>query len=233
MRQVSFIDEFPPVKLSFTTVLYSLIGRSYPHVRQNNLYDESQRQVKKAPSLFLLALIGSIASHTLASPKEEYNALSDQEVTGLITEWASLKPEQRRALLYEIRSRMALRRSSSIQNPDERELEQQSISGRQYGRQNLIESPVILNKQSIEIRVRGIKNTESVRPIKSKKYSRLEGVNSILSPMSDDKRLRAIKERGVDYAETPIRFGSGFESRKRVKSGAQRDKSHSQKAGEG
>ena len=227
------MDEFPPVKLSFTTVLYSLIGRSYPHVRQNNLYDESQRQVKKAPSLFLLALIGSIASHTLASPKEEYNALSDQEVTGLITEWASLKPEQRRALLYEIRSRMALRRSSSIQNPDERELEQQSISGRQYGRQNLIESPVILNKQSIEIRVRGIKNTEPVQPINSKKYSRLEGVNSILSSMSDDKRLRAIKEGGVDYAETPIRFGSGFESRKRVKSGAQRDKLLPKKADDG
>ena len=227
------MDEFPPVKLSFTRVLYSLVGRSYPRVRLNNLCDESQRQVKNPPSLILLALIGSIASHTLASPEEEYNALSDQEVTGLITEWASLKPKQRRALLYEIRSRMALRRRSSIQNPDERELEQQSISGRQYGRQNLIESPVILNKQSIEIRVRGIKNTESVRPIKSKKYSRLEGVNSILSPMSDDKRLRAIKERGVDYAETPIRFGSGFESRRRVKSGAQRDKSHSQKAGEG
>ena len=227
------MDEFPPVKLSFTRVLYSLVGRSYPRVRLNNLCDESQRQVKKAPSLFLLALIGSIASHTLASPEEEYNALSDQEVTGLITEWASLKPEQRRALLYEIRSRMALRRSSSIQNPDERELEQQSISGRQYGRQNLIESPVILNKQSIEIRVRGIKNAESVRPINSKKYSRLEGVNSVLSSMSDDKRLRAIKEGGVDYAETPIRFGSGFESRKRVKSGAQRDKSHSRKAGEG
>ena len=227
------MDEFPPVKLSFTRVLYSLVGRSYPCVRLNNLCDESQRQVKKAPSLFLLVLIGSIASHTLASPEEEYNALSDQEVTGLITEWASLKPEQRRALLYEIRSRMALRRSSSIQNLDERELEQQSISGRQYGRQNLIESPVILNKQSIEIRVRGIKNTESRRPINSKKYSRLEGVNSILSSMSDDKRLRAIKEGGVDYAETPIRFGSGFESRKRVKSGSQRDKSHSQKAGEG
>ena len=227
------MDEFSPVKLSSTRVLFSLVGRSYPRVRLNNLCDESQRQVKNPPSLILLALIGSIASHTLASPEEEYNALSDQEVTGLITEWASLKPEQRRALLYEIRSRMALRRSSSIQNPDERELEQQSISGRQYGRQNLIESPVILNKQSIEIRVRGIKNTESVRPIKSKKYSRLEGVNSILSPMSDDKRLRAIKERGVDYAETPIRFGSGFESRKRVKSGAERDKSHSQKAGEG
>ena len=227
------MDEFPPVKLSFTRVLCGLIGRSYPRVRINNLRDESQRQVKKAPSLFLLALIGSIASHTLASPEEEYNALSDQEVTGLITEWASLKPEQRRALLYEIRSRMALRRSSSIQNPDQRELEQQSISGRQYGRQNLIESPVILNKQSIEIRVRGIKNTESVRPINSKKYSRLEGVNSILSSMSDDKRLRAIKEGGVDYTKTPIRFGSGFESRKRVKSGAQRDKSHSRKAGEG
>ena len=227
------MDEFPPVKLSFTRALWSLIGRSYSRVRLNNLCDESQRQVKKAPSLFLLALIGSIALHTLASPEDEYNALSDQEVTGLITEWASLKPEQRRALLYEIRSRMALRRSSSIQNPDERELEQQSISGRQYGRQNLIESPVIFNKQSIEIRVRGIKNTEPVRAINSKKYSRLEGVNSILSSMSDDKRLRAIKEGGVDYAETPIRFGSGFESRKRVKSGAQRDKLPAQKAGEG
>ena len=90
-----------------------------------------------------------------------------------------------------------------------------------------------MNRQSIEIRVRGIKNTESVRPINSKKYSRLEGVNSILSSMSDDKRLRAIKEGGVDYAETPIRFGSGFESRKRVKSGAQRDKSPSQKADDG
>ena len=227
------MNEFPPVKLSFTRVLCSLIGRSYPRVRLNNLCDESQRQVKNPPSLILLALIGSIASHTLASPEEEYNALSDREVTGLITEWASLKPEQRRALLYEIRSRMALRRSSSIQNPDERELEQQSISGRQYGRQNLIESPVILNKQSIEIRVRGTKNTEPLRPINSKKHSPLDGVNSILRSMSDDKRLRAIKEGGVDYAETAIRFGSGFESRKRVKSGAQRDKSHSQKAGEG
>ena len=178
-------------------------------------------------------MIGSIASHTLASPEEKYNALSDQEVTGLITEWASLKPEQRRALLYEIRSRMSLRRSSSIQNPDERELEQQSISGRQYGRQNLIESPVILNKQSIKIRVRGIKNTGPVRPINSKKYSRPEGVNSILSPMTDDKRLRVIKEGGFDYAETPIRFGSGFESRKRVKSGAQRDKLPPKKADDG
>ena len=90
-----------------------------------------------------------------------------------------------------------------------------------------------MNRQSIEIRVRGIKNTESVRPINSKKYSRLEGVNSILSSMSDDKRLRAIKEGGVDYAETPIRFGSGFESRKRVKSGAKRDKLPSQKADDG
>ena len=227
------MDEFPPVNLSFTGVVCSLFGRSYPRVRLKNFCDESQRQVKKAPSLFLLAFIGTFASHTLASPEDEYSAVSDQEVTGLITEWASLKPEQRRALLYEIRSRMALRRSSSFQNPDERELEQQSISGRQYGRQNLIESPVILNKQSIEIRVRGIKNTEPVRPINSKKYSRLEGVNSILSSMSDDKRLRAIKEGGVDYAETPITFGSGFESRKRVKSGAKRDKSPSQKAGEG
>ena len=227
------MDEFPPVKLSFTRVLCSLIGRFYPRARRNNLCDEPQRQLKKAPSLFLLALIGSIASHTLASPEAEYNALSDQEVTGLITEWASLKPEQRRALLYEIRSRMALRRSSSIQNPDERELEQQSTPGRQYGRQNLVESPIIVNKQSIEIRVRGIKNTGPVRPINSKKYSRPEGVNSILSPMSDDKRLRAIKEGGFDHSKTPIRFGSGFESRKRVKSGAQRDKSPSQKADDG
>ena len=227
------MDEYLPVKLSFTRVLYSLIGRSYRCVRRNYLSYISQHQLKKAPSLFLLALIGSIASHTLASPEEEYNALSDQEVTGLITEWASLKPEQRRALLYEIRSRMALRRSSSIQNPDERELEQQSISGRQYGRQNLVERPIILNKQSIEIRVRGIKNTGPVRPINSKKYSRPEGVNSILSSTTDDKRLRAIKEGGVDYADTPIRFGSGFESRKRVKSGAQRDKSPSQKADDG
>ena len=227
------MDEYLPVKFSFTRVLYSLIGRAYSCVRWNYFSYNSQRQLKKALSLFLLALMGSTASHTLASPEEEYNALSDQEVTGLITEWASLKPEQRRALLYEIRSRMALRGSSSIQNPDERELEQQSISGRQYGRQNLIESPVILNKQSIEIRVRGIKNTEPVRPIYSKKYSRLEGGNSILSSMNDDKRLRAIKEGGVDYAETPIRFGSGFESRKRVKSGAKRDKLPSQKADDG
>jgi hypothetical protein len=227
------MNEFTPVKFSFTRVLFSLNGHSYLRVRRNNLCDASQRQLKKAPSLFLLALMGSIASQTLASPEAEYNALSDQEVTGLITEWASLKPEQRRALLYEIRSRMALRGSSSIQNPDERELEQKSISGRQYGRQNLIESPVILNKQSIEIRVRGIKNTEPVRPIYSKKYSRLEGGNSILSSMNDDKRLRAMKEGGVDYAETPIRFGSGFESRKRVKSGAKRDKLPSQKADDG
>jgi hypothetical protein len=227
------MDEFTPVKLSFTRVLCGLIGCFYPRARLNNSCEEPQRQLKKVPSLFLLALIGSIASHTLASPEGEYNALSDQEVTGLITEWASLKPEQRRALLYEIRSRMALRRSSSIQNPDERELEQRSIPGRQYGRQNLVESPIILNKQSIEIRVRGIKNTGPVRPIDSKKYSRPEGVNSILSPMSDDKRLRAIKEGGFDYSETPIRFGSGFESRKRVKSGAQRDKSPSQKADDG
>ena len=224
------MDEFPPVKPSFTRVLCGLIGRPYPRVRRNNLYNESQRQLKKAPSLFLLALIGSIASHTLASPEEEYNALSDQEVTGLITEWASLKPEQRRALLYEIRSRMALRRSSSIQNPDEKELEQQSISGRQYGRQNLVERPIILNKQSIEIRVRGIKSTGPVRPINSKKYSRPEGVNSIPSSMSDDRRLRASKEGGLDYEDTPIRFGSGFESRKRVKSGAQKDKLPSQRA---
>ena len=152
------MDEFPPVKLSSTRVLFSLVGRSYPRV-MHKLCDGFQRQLKKAPSLFLLALIGSIASHTLASPEEKYNALSDQEVTGLITEWASLKPEQRRALLYEIRSRMGLRRSSSIQNPDERELEQQSISGRQYGRQNLVENPLILNERSIKIRVRGIKNT--------------------------------------------------------------------------
>ncbi len=226
------MDEFPPVKLSSTRVLFSLVGRSYPRVMHKSC-DGFQRQLKKAPSLLLLALIGSIASHTLASPEEKYNALSDQEVTGLITEWASLKPEQRRALLYEIRSRMSLRRSSSIQNPDERELEQQSISGRQYGRQNLIESPVILNKQSIKIRVRGIKNTGPVRPINSKKYSRPEGVNSILSPMTDDKRLRVIKEGGFDYAETPIRFGSGFESRKRVKSGAQRDKLPPKKADDG
>jgi hypothetical protein len=177
--------------------------------------------------------MGSIASHTLASPEEKYNALSDQEVTGLITEWASLKPEQRRALLYEIRSRMSLRRSSSIQNPDERELEQQSILGRQYGRQNLVENPLILNKQSIEIRVRGIKNTGPVRPINSKKYGHPEGVNPILGPMNDDKRLRVIKEGGFDYAEMPIRFGSGFESRKRVKSGAKRDKLPSQKADDG
>ena len=226
------MDEFLPVKLSSTRVLFSLVGRSYPRV-MHKLCDGFQRQLKKAPSLLLLALIGSIASHTLASPEEKYNALSDQEVTGLITEWASLKPEQRRALLYEIRSRMGLRRSSSIQNPDERELEQQSISGRQYGRQNLIESPVILNKQSIKIRVRGIKNTGPVRPINSKKYSRSEGVNSILSPMTDNKSLRVIKEGDFDYAETPIRFGSGFESRKRVKSGAQRDKLPSQKADDG
>jgi hypothetical protein len=226
------MDEFPPVKLSSTRVLFSLVGRSYPRV-MHKLCDGFQRQLKKAPSLLLLALIGSIASHTLASPEEKYNALSDQEVTGLITEWASLKPEQRRALLYEIRSRMSLRRSSSIQNPDERELEQQSISGRQYGRQNLVESPIILNKQSIEIRVRGIKNTGPVRPINSKKYSRPEGASSILSSTSDDKRLRAIKEGGLDYADTPIRFGSGFESRKRVKSGAQRDKLPPKKADDG
>ena len=227
------MDEYLPVKLSFTRVLYSLIGRAYPCVRRNYLSYNSQRQLKKALSLFLLALMGSTASHTLASPEEEYNALSDQEVTGLITEWASLKPEQRRALLYEIRSRMALRRSSSIQNPDERELEQQSISGRQYGRQNLVERPIILNKQSIEIRVRGIKNTGPVRPINSKKYSRPEGVNSILSSTSDEKRLRAIKEGGFDHADTPIKFGSGFESRKRVKSGSKRDKLPSQKADDG
>ena len=226
------MDEFPPVKLSSTRVLFSLVGRSYSRV-MHKLCEGFQRQLKKAPSLLLLALIGSIASHTLASPEEKYNALSDQEVTGLITEWASLKPEQRRALLYEIRSRMALRRSSTTQNSDERELEQQSISGRQYGRQNLIESPVILNKQSIKIRVRGIKNTGPVRPINSKKYSRPEGVNSILSPMTDDKPLRVIKEGGFDYAETPIRFGSGFESRKRVKSGAQRDKLPPKKADDG
>ena len=226
------MDEFPPVKLSSTRVLFSLVGRSYPRV-MHKLCDGFQRQLKKASSLLLLALIGSIASHTLASPEEKYNALSDQQVTGLITEWASLKPEQRRALLYEIRSRMGLRRSSSIQNPDERELEQQSISGRQYGRQNLVENPLILNKQSIEIRVRGIKNTGPVRPINSKKYSRPEGVNSILGSMSDDKRLRAIKEGGLDYTKTPIRFGSGFESRKRLKSGAQRDKLPSQKADDG
>ena len=150
------MDEFPPVKLSSTRVLFSLVGRSYPR-EMHKLCDGFQRQLKKAPSLSLIALIGSIALHTLASPGEKYNALSDQEVTGLITEWASLKPEQRRALLYEIRSRMGLRRSSSSQNPDERELEQQSISRRQYGRQNLVENPLILNKQSIEIRVRGIK----------------------------------------------------------------------------
>ena len=227
------MDEYLPVKFSFTRVLYSLIGRAYSCVRWNYFSYNSQRQLKKALSLFLLALMGSTASHTLASPEEEYNALSDQEVTGLITEWASLKPEQRRALLYEIRSRMALRRSSSIQNPDERELEQQSISGRQYGRQNLVERPIILNKQSIEIRVRGIKNTGPVRPINSKKYSRPEGVNSILSSTTDDKRLRAIKEGGFDYAETPIRFGSGFESRKRVKSGGQGDKLPSRKADDG
>ena len=223
------MDEFPPVKLSSTRVLFSLVGRSYSRV-MHKLCEGFQRQLKKAPSLLLLALIGSIASHTLASPEEKYNALSDQEVTGLITEWASLKPEQRRALLYEIRSRMGLRRSSSIQNPDERELEQQSISGRQYGRQNLVENPLILNEQSIKIRVRGIKNTGPVRPINSKKYSRPEGVNSIPSSMSDDKRLRALKEGGFDYAETPIRFGSGFESRKRVKPGAQKDKVASQEA---
>ena len=211
-------------------MLFSLIGRSYLRVRRNNYSDESQRQLKRAPCLLLVALVGSIASHTLASPEEEYNALSDQEVTGLITEWASLKPEQRRALLYEIRSRMALPRRSSIQNPDEKELEQQSISGRQYGRQNLVKRPVILNKQSIEIRVSGIKNMGPVRPINSKKYSRPEGVNSIPSSMSDDRRLRASKEGGVEYAETSIRFGSGFESRKRIKSGAQRDKLPSQKA---
>ena len=226
------MDEFPLVKLSSTRVLFSLVGRSYPRV-MHKLCDGFQRQLKKAPSLLLLALIGSIASHTLASPEEKYNALSDQEVTGLITEWASLKPEQRRALLYEIRSRMSLRRSSSIRNPDERELEQQSTSGRQYGRQNLVENPLILNKQSIEIRVRGIKNTGPVRPINSKKYSRPEGVNSILSPITDDNRLRVIKEGAFDYAETPIRFGSGFESRKRVKSGAKRDKLPSQKADDG
>ena len=233
MRQVPLIDEFPPVKIPFTTVLWSLIGRPYLRIRRNNLCDASQHQLKKAPSLFLLALMGSIASQSLASPEKEYSALSDQEVTGLIAEWASLKPEQRRALLYEIRSRMALRRSSSIQNPDEREVEQQSISGRQYGRQNLIESPVILNKHSLEIRVRGIKKTEPVRPIYSKKYSRLEGGNSILSSMNDDKRLPAIKEGGVDYAETPIGFGSGFESRKRVKYGAKKDKLPPQKADDG
>jgi len=227
------MDEFPPVKLSFTRALCSVIRHSHPRLRQSNFCLFSQHQLSKAPSLFLLALIGSIASHTLASAEDEYHALSDQEVTGLITEWASLKPEQRRALLYEIRSRMGLRRSSSIQNPDERELEQQSTSGRQYGRQNLVENPLILNKQSIEIRVRGIKNTGPVRPINSNKYSLPEGVNSILSPMTDDKHLRVIKEGGLDYAETPIRFGSGFESRRRVKSGAQRDKLPPKKADDG
>ena len=227
------MDEFPPVKLSFTRALCSVIRHSHPRLRQSNFCLFSQHQLSKAPSLFLLALIGSIASHTLASAEDEYHALSDQEVTGLITEWASLKPEQRRALLYEIRSRMALRRSSSIRNPEKRELEKQSIPGRQYGRQNLVERPIILNKQSIEIRVREIKNAGPVRPISSKKYIRPEGVNSILGSTSDDKRLRAIKEGGVDYAETPIRFGSGFESRKRVKSGAQGDKSPSQKADDG
>ena len=227
------MDELPPVKLSFTRMLCSLIECSHPRVRGNNLCDEPQRQLKKASSLFLLALIVSIAPHTLASPEEEYNALSDQEVTGKITEWASLKPEQRRALLYEIRSRMAIRRSSSIQNPDERELEQQSISGRQYGRQNLVERPIRLKKQSLKIRVRGIKNMGAVRSINSKKYSRPEGVNSILSSTNDDKRLRAIKEGALDYTDTPIRFGSGFELRKRVKSSAQRDKLSPQKADDG
>jgi hypothetical protein len=67
----------------------------------------------------------------------------------------------------------------------------------------------------------------------SKKYSRPEGVKSILSPVTDDKLLRVIKEGGFDYAKTPIRFGSGFESRKRVKSGAQRDKLPPKKADDG
>ena len=144
------MDEFPPVKRSSTRVLSSLVRRSYSRV-MHKLCDGFQRQLKKAPSLLMLALTGSIASHTLASPEEKYNALSDQEVTGLITEWASLKPEQRRALLYEIRSRMGLRRSNSIQNPDEKKLEQQTISGRQYGRQNLVENPLILNLSLIHI----------------------------------------------------------------------------------
>ena len=87
-----------------------------------------------------------------------------------------------------------------------------------------------MKKQSIGIRVRGIKNTGPVRTINSKKYGRPEGVNSTLSSTSDDKRLRAIKDGGLDYADTPIRFGSGFESRKRVKSGSQRDKLPPQKA---
>ena len=90
-----------------------------------------------------------------------------------------------------------------------------------------------MNEQSIKIRVRGIKNTGPVRPIYSKKYSRLEGGDATLSSMNDNKHLRAMKEGGVDHAETPIRFGSGFESRKRVKTGAKRDKLPSQRADDG
>ena len=217
-------DGFSLVKVPHPRELFRLIGGLCPSRRKRYLFENVKSLLRKAPRILLLALIASPAPFTLASPEEEYNSLSDQEVTGLITEWASLRPEQRRALLYEIRSRMALRRSSSIQNPDETELEKQSISGRQYGRQNLVDRPIRMSKQSLEIRVSGIKNTGPVRPNNSKKYSRPEGIKSILSPTSKDDRLRAIKEGGVDYTDAPIRFGSGFESRKRVRPGAERVK---------
>ena len=224
------MDEFPSVKLSFTTVLFSLIRRPYLRMRQSYLSDKSLRLCKTALSLFLIALIGSIASHTLASPEDEYKVLSDQEVTGLITEWASLRPDQRRALLYEIRSRMALSGISSIQNPDEGPVEKQSISGRQYGRQNLVERPIRLSKQSLDIRVRGVRNMGPPRANNAKKHSLPGGIDSILRSRGDDKRLQVFKEGVVDYRDAQIRFGSGFESRKRVKSSAQRDKLHPQKA---
>ena len=217
-------DGFSLVKVPHPRELFRLIGGLCPSRRKRYLFENAKSLLRKAPRILLLALIASPAPLTLASPEEEYNSLSDQEVTGLITEWASLRPEQRRALLYEIRSRMALRGSSSIQNHDERELHKRSVSGRQYGRQNLVERPIRLSKQSLEIRVRGIKNTGPIRATDSKKHSPPARINSIFSSTSNDSRLRAIKEGGVDYADAPIRFGSGFESRKRVRPGAERVK---------
>ena len=221
------------MKVPHTRELSRLLGRLCARRRKSHFFEKSQSLLRKARSILLLVFIMSLAPLALAVPAEEYSALSDQEVTGLITEWASLKPEQRRALLYEIRSRIALRRSSAIRNPDEKEIESQSLLGRQYGRQNILDRPIKLNKQSLEIRVRTLKGGGPARPIKPSKYDRSQGSNSVSSFPKYDKRLRAIEEGGVDYAETPIRFGSGFESRKRVKSGAQRDKLPAQKAGEG
>ena len=217
------------MKVPHTRELSRLLGRLCASRRKSHFFEKSQSLLRKARSILLLAFIVSLAPLALAVPAEEYSALSDQEVTGLITEWASLKPEQRRALLYEIRSRIALRRSSAIRNPDEKEIERQSLLGRQYGRQNIVDRPIKLNKQSLEIRVRTLKGGGPARSIKPSKYDHSQGSNSFSNFPKYGKRLRAIEDRGGEHSDAPIRFGSGFESRKRVGADAKRGKEPSKK----